>query len=163
MNQARHNVVALNPMLGIFLMRKFPLFILMASAWLFLWLPASAQEKSFQTAVLDKLTEIDKRLNEMDKRYEIRFANIEAEFKRIDERFNTVEVKIQAVNQRIDDKFNLILGMLGLIAAFLALLFIPKFLERYKASAENKKDVRHLQEQIDQLKAQLARQIGPAQ
>ena len=148
-------------------MRKFPLFIVMAAAWLGASLPASAQEKSFQTAVLDKLTAIDKRLDEMDKRYEIRFtkleAEIKAEFARLDERFNTVEVKIQAVNQRIDDKFNLILGLLGLIAAFLALPYIPKFLERYKASVENKKDVRHLQEQIDQLKAQLARQIGPAQ
>jgi hypothetical protein len=82
---------------------------------------------------------------------------------KFDERFNAVEIRIGAVNQRIADKFNLIVGLLGLIAAFLALPYIPKLFERYKVRAERKEDLLRLQEQIDQIKAQLAQRIGPAQ
>jgi DNA repair exonuclease SbcCD ATPase subunit len=132
------------------------------AALFFFWSPASAQERATQAVVLQKLNEMD-----------LRFAKIETEFKRLDERFNTVEVKIdainrriddkiEAVNQRIDDKFNLIIGLLGLIAAFLALPYIPKILERYKMRAERKEDIQRLQEQIDQIKSQLAQLIGPA-
>ena len=117
---------------------------------------AHAQEQSTQAAILQKLAEIDsrlndldKRLNDMDKRYEIRFAQI-------DERFNRVEDKIAAVNQRIDDKFNLIVALLGIIAAFLALPYAPKWLDRFKAKGESQR----LQERIDQIKAQIEQLMG---
>jgi tetrahydromethanopterin S-methyltransferase subunit G len=100
---------------------------------LFSWDNSHAQDKAFQTAVLQKLNEFDakfnaleNRLDEMDKRFEIRFT-------RLEERMNTLEVKIEAVNQRIDDKFNLIVGLLGLVAALLALPYAPKLFERFKA------------------------------
>jgi len=141
-------------------------------ALLLSWEPALAQEKADLAAVLRKLNDIEKGIDDMDKRYEIRFTKIEikidAEFKRVDERFNSIEAKmdikldaiggrIDAVNQRIDDKFNLIVGLLGIIAAFLALPYLPKILERYKVQKERKEDISRLQEQIDQIKTQLSR------
>jgi predicted nucleic acid-binding Zn-ribbon protein len=126
---------------------------------------ASAQEKDANAAVLQKLSEIENRLNDMDKRYEIRFVRIEERYKSLEEKINALDtkldIKIGAVNQRIDDKFNLIVGLLGLIAAFLALPYIPKFLERYKAQSERKEDIQRLQEQINELKALSSQRPGP--
>lgn len=137
-------------------------FVLILVALFGAWDTAMAQDKDFQTAVLQKLNEMDNRfkeieirLSEMDKRYEVQFA-------RIDERFNNLDIKIQAVNQRFDDKFNLIVGLLGLIFAFLALPYIPKLLERYKVQAAYKEDIQRLQEQINELKSQRSQHPGPA-
>ncbi|GEM_PF-2291726 len=135
-------------------MRKNLTFGLALAALLFLSNTTQAQDKAFQTEVLQKLKEIDNRFNalenrlhDMDKRYEVRFA--------------TIETKLEAVNQRIDDKFNLIVGLLGLLlAALLALPYAPKLLERFKAPSENKRDMQRMQEQIEQIKAQLA-QLSP--
>ncbi|MDZ7360323.1 MAG: hypothetical protein ONB46_06305 [candidate division KSB1 bacterium] len=134
-------------------MRKNLTFGLAFAALFFLWDTAHAQDKAFQAEVLQKLKEIDNRfnalenrLNDMDKRYEVRFA--------------TLETKLEAVNQRIDDKFNLIVGLLGLLAALLALPYAPRLLERFKAPPDNKKEFQRIQEQIEQIKAQLA-QLSP--
>ncbi|MDZ7360851.1 MAG: hypothetical protein ONB46_09010 [candidate division KSB1 bacterium] len=133
--------------------RRLFAFGLIFAALFFFWNTALAQDKAFQTEVLQKLKEIanrfnalEIRLNDMDKRYEVRFA--------------TLETKLEAVNQRIDDKFNLIVGLLGLLAALLALPYAPKLLERFKAPPDSKKDVQRLQEQIEQIKTQLA-QLSP--
>lgn len=117
---------------------------------------AHAQDQSFQTRVLQKLDALDqrldgmdKRLNEMDKRNEVRFTAIETKLAAIDQRFD-------AVNQRIDDKFNLIVGVLTIIAAFLALPFIPKLFERVKAPAQNQEDFRRLEKEVAEIRTQLA-------
>lgn len=150
-------------------MVKLPSFMLMLVALFGVWNAAPAQEKDFQTAVLQKLNEIDSRINEldkrideMDKRYEIRFTKIEERFNTIDERFNNLDTKIGAVNQRIDDKFNLLSWLLGLVVALLALPHVQKLFEKYKEKTEYKKDLQHIQEQIDELKAQLSQRPGPA-
>jgi len=52
----------------------------------------------------------------------------------------------------IDDKFNLIVGLLAIIAAFLALPYAPKLLERFKI----KNDAQKLQSELDQLKTEMA-------
>jgi hypothetical protein len=140
-------------------MVKLPSFMLILVALFGFWNTTAAQEKDFQTAVLQKLNEIDKRIDEMDKRYEVRFTKIEEKLNGLESR---LDIKIESVNQRIDDKFNLLVGLLGLIAAFLALPYIPKFLERYKVHSERKEDIQHLQEQINELKAQLSQRPGPA-
>ncbi len=102
----------------------------------------------------NRFNEIENRLNEMDKRFEIRFTKLE-------ESFHRLEDKIAAVNTRIDDKFNLLVGLFGLIAAFLALPYMPKFFNRFKTPPDSKETLQRLQEQIDQLKAQLSQRIGP--
>jgi len=137
-------------------MRKFITFGLIFVSLLFFCDTSHAQDKDFQTAVLQKfdalekrLDDLDKRLDEMDKRFEIRFT-------RLEERMNTLEVKIEAVNQRIDDKFNLIGYLLGLLAAILALPSIPKLLERFKAPPQSKEDLQRLEKQIEQINTQLA-------
>jgi len=144
-------------------MRRFMAFGLIFVALFFRWDTSRAQDKAFQTAVLQKLNELDgkinaldakisaleKRLDEMDKRFEIRFTKLE-------EKMNTLEVKIGATNQRIDDKFNLIVGLLGLVAALLALPYVPKLFERFKAPPQNQEDIRRLEQQIEQMKTQLA-------
>ncbi len=121
---------------------------------------ALAQDQAFQTAVLKKLDELDgkissleNRLNDMDKRYEVRFTMLES---KLDERFNALNIRIDAVNQRFDDKFNLLVGLLALVAAFLALPYAPKLLERFKAPRPNKEELQSLKEQIEQIKTQLA-------
>jgi len=135
-------------------MRKSLTFGLAFAALLFLWDTTHAQDKAFQAEVLQKLKEIDNRfnalenrLNDMDKRYEVRFA--------------TLETKLEAVNQRLDDKFNMIVGLLGLLAALLALPYAPKLLERFKAPPDNKKEFQRMQEQIEQIKARLAQLSSP--
>jgi tetrahydromethanopterin S-methyltransferase subunit G len=144
-------------------------FMLVLVALFSVWNTAAAQEKDFQAAVLQKLDEINKRIDEMDKRYEIRFTKIEERFNTIDERFNTIDerfnnidTKIGAVNQRIDDKFNLLSWLLGLIVALLALPHVQKIFEKSKEKTEYQKDLQHIQEQIDELKAQLSQRPGPA-
>jgi len=142
---------------------------LMLVALLFFSNATRAQDKATQAAILQKLNEIDNQLNEMDKRFEIRFTKLEERFNTIDERFKTVEEKfnrledkIAGVNTRIDDKFNLMVGLLGLIVALLALPYMPKLFERFKARPpDSKETLQRLQEQIDQLKAQLSQRIGP--
>jgi flagellar capping protein FliD len=92
--------------------------------------PARAQEQAFQKAVLQKLDALDgkissleNRLNDMDKRYEVRFTMLEGKLdaldERFNERFNALNIRMDAINQRIDDKFNLLVGLLALVAAFL--------------------------------------------
>jgi hypothetical protein len=134
-------------------MRRFLTLVFIVAALLSFGDITHAQDKTTQAAILQKLTDIDNRLNEMDKRYEVRFTKIETT---LDERFNRIEDKFVAVNQRIDDKFNLMLGLLGLIAALLALPYVPKFFERFWVRLERKKDSQDLQKQIDQLKTQVA-------
>lgn len=119
-------------------MRKFITFGLIAVALLCNANAISAQDKATQAAILQKLSDIESRLSEMDKRLGI----VET---KLDERFN-------AVNQRIDDKFNLIVGLLAIIAAFLALPYAPKLLERFKIKNNEQK----LQGEIDELKTQMA-------
>ena len=130
-------------------MRKFITFGLLVAALLFSANPTLAQDKATQAAILQKLSDIESRINDMDKRYEIRFATLET---KLDERFNAVNIRIDAVNQRIDDKFNLIVGLLGIIAAFLALSYLPKLLERFKIKNNEQK----LQSEIDEMKTQIA-------
>jgi DNA repair exonuclease SbcCD ATPase subunit len=137
-------------------MRKFMIFGLISVALLFFWDISHAQDKDFQTAVLQKLNELDgkinelsNRLNEMDKRYEVRFTALEAKLEAVNQR-------IDSVNQRIDDKFNLIVGLLSLVVAFLALPFVPKLFERFKAPPDSKEDILRLEKQIEQIKTQLA-------
>jgi hypothetical protein len=101
--------------------------MLIAVAPIFFWDTSLAQDKAFQETVQQKLNELEKRLDEMDKRYEIRFA-------RIDEKFNRLEDKIAAVNTRIDDKFNLIIGLLGLLATLLALPYVPKLFQSHASN-----------------------------
>jgi len=133
-------------------MRQFITFGLMVAALLFSANTTFAQDKAMQAAILQKLSEIESRINDMDKRYEIRFTKLEERFNTVDEKFNRLEDKIEAVNQRIDDKFNLIVGLLGIIAAFLALPYLPKLLERFKIKNNEQK----LQSEIDELKTQMA-------
>jgi len=134
-------------------MRRFSTFGLIFVSLLFFCDTSQAQDKAFQAAVLQKFDDLENRLNEMDKRYEVRFTAIEAKLEainqRLDERFN-------AVNQRIDDKFNLIVYLLGLLAAILALPSIPKLLERFKAPPQSKEDIQRLEKQIEQINTQLA-------
>jgi septal ring factor EnvC (AmiA/AmiB activator) len=136
-------------------MRRFVIFGLISAALLCCRGAARAQDKAFQEAVLQKLNELDnkmnaleKRLDEMDKRYEVRFA--------------TLETKLEAVNQRIDDKFNLIVGLLGLLTVLLALPYIPRLLENFRARPQNQEDIKRLEEQIEQIKKQLAQLSRPA-
>ena len=155
-------------------MIRFRFFVLTLAALLLWWNPSPAQEKAWQTEVLQKLGGIENRmsgvenrldtienqLNEMDKRYEIRFTKIETT---LDERFGRVEDKIVAVNQRIDDKFNLIVGLLVLVAAFLSVPSISKLFDRFKPSPESKavsEQLREMREEINQIKSQLAQRAG---
>jgi archaellum component FlaC len=131
-------------------------FGLISAALIFCWDTSHAQDKTFQTEVLQKLNELDgkinelsNRLNEMDKRYEVRFTAIEAKLEAVNQR-------IDAVNQRIDDKFNLIVGLLTILVAILALPAVPKLLERFKAPPQSKEDIQRLENQIEQIKTQLA-------
>jgi len=134
-------------------MRKFITFGLIFVSLLFCCDTSQAQDKAFQATVLQKFDDLENRLNEMDKRYEVRFTAIEAKLEainqRLDERFN-------AVNQRIDDKFNLIVYLLGLLAAILAIPSVPKLLERFKAPPQSKEDIQRLEKQIEQINTQLA-------
>jgi chaperonin cofactor prefoldin len=141
-------------MIGKVAMPRVLTFILLIGASPFFSGLARAQEQSAQMAVLQKLSDIENRLNEMDKRYEIRFATLEGEIKRMQD-------KIEAVNTRIDEKFNLIVGLLGIIVALLALPYVPKVLERFKVRSENREEILRLQQQIEQIKTQLAKSIGP--
>jgi hypothetical protein len=122
-------------------MRKFLTFGFIVAALLPLRGITHAQEKAMQAATLQKLADIENRLNEMDKRYEVRFTKIETT---LDERFDRIDDKFAAVNQRLDDKFNLMLGLLGLIATLLALPYVPKFFERFKVRPERKEDSQNL-------------------
>jgi len=141
-------------------MRRFSTLGLMVVALLSCCNVTLAQDKTAQAAILQKLADIESRLNDMDKRYEVRFSILETKLDerlnaletKLDERFNAVNIRIDAVNQRIDDKFNLIVGLLAIIAAFLALPYAPKLLERFKF----KNDAQRLQGEIDQLKTQVA-------
>lgn len=142
---------------------------------LLFWDTSPAQDKAWQTEVLQKLNilenrinDLGNRLNEMDKRYEVRFTKIEERFNTVDERFNRLEDKIEAVNQRIDDKFNLIVFLLGFVVTLLALPYVPKLFERFRIRIERKEESQQvqelrqeLQEQINQIKAQLAQRFGP--
>jgi len=142
-------------------MRRFLTFGFITAALLCCRSTTFAQDKAFQEAVLQKLDELEKRLDEMDKRYEIRFTKIETT---LDERFNRLQDKIESVNVRIDDKFNLIVGLLGLLAALLALPYIPKFFERFKPPPQTQEDIMRLEKQIEQIQqqlAQLSRAIQP--
>ncbi len=111
---------------------------------------AFAQDKAFQQTVLQKLDALEKRLDEMDKRYEIRFTKIEATLDRLQD-------KIDAVNVRLDDKFNLMIGLLGLLVALLALPYVPKLFERFKGPPQTKEDIIRLEKQIEQIQQQLSR------
>jgi len=133
-------------------MRSFLTLGLMVVALLSCGNTALAQDKAAQAAILQKLADIESRLTNIESRLhdmDKRLTTLETKF---DERFNAVNIRIDAVNQRIDDKFNLIVGLLAIIAAFLALPYAPKLLERFKF----KNDAQRLQGEIDQLKTQIA-------
>jgi septal ring factor EnvC (AmiA/AmiB activator) len=136
-------------------MRRFLTFGLISVALLCCRSTTFAQDKAFQDAVLQKLNDLEKRLDEMDKRYEIRFARIEERFNTVDERFNRIQDKIEAVNVRIDDKFNLMIGLLGLFAALLALPYVPKLFERFRSPPQAREDIARLEKQIEQIQKQL--------
>lgn len=137
------------------------------AALFFFWDTSFSQDAAFQATVLQKLNAIDNRLDAIDTRLialENKFSAMENRLndmdKRYEVRFATLETKLEVVNQRIDDKFNLIVGLLGLLAALLALPYAPRLLERFKAPPDNKKEFQRIQEQIEQIKAQLA-QLSP--
>lgn len=143
-------------------MRRLIIFGLTAAILLCRESTGFAQDKAFQDAVLQKLNELEKRLDDMDKRYEVRFTRIETT---LDERFNRLQDRIDAVNVRIDDKFNLMIGLLGLLAALLALPYVPKLFDRFKAPPQTKEDIRRLEKQIEQIQqqlTQLSQTIQPA-
>jgi chaperonin cofactor prefoldin len=106
-----------------------------------------AQDKEFQTKVLQKLEALELRLNEMDKRYEVRFATIEAKLEAIDQRFD-------AVNRRIDDKFNLNLGLVGSAAVILAVLYVYGVQARF-INPPKDEDIQRLEKELEKIETQL--------